>query len=80
MNAQWTAIAIAFITLAIGILVHAFGTVWWASKITTTLEGIAKSLSRIDKEFENRDKTMQVAWNKIDDARDRLTKLEAMNQ
>jgi len=48
------------------ILVHAFATVWWASKVSTTLSNILLALVKIDSEFEKRDKQISKLWEKVD--------------
>lgn len=46
----------------IAILAHAFATVWWASKVSSTLNNILLALVRIDSEFEKRDKQIGDLW------------------
>lgn len=50
----------------IAILVHAFATVWWASKVSTTLGNILLALVKIDTEFEKRDAQISKLWEKVD--------------
>lgn len=77
MNPQLIAVLIALATLFLGLIVHAVATAWWASKLTTTVEGIGKSLEHINKEFEKRDALIGAQWRKIDDINGRLIALEA---
>ena len=75
---MWQAIAVcvALVTLFIGLIVHAVATAWWASKLTTTVEGIGNSLVNINKEFEKRDELLKAQWSKIDNLKDRVIALE----
>lgn len=77
MNPQFIAIIVAIATLFVGLLVHAVATAWWASRLTTTVEGIGKSLTHINQEFEKRDKMIAAQWTKLDNYGNRLTALEA---
>lgn len=58
-----------WITLAgilVAIIAHAFATVWWASKVSSTLNNILLALVRIDTEFEKRDSQISKLWEKVD--------------
>ena len=48
------------------ILAHAFATVWWASKVSATLQSILVALVKIDSEFEKRDRQISKLWEKVD--------------
>jgi len=76
MNLAILAVCIALVTLFVGLIVHAVATAWWASKLTTTVEGIGSSLVNINLEFEKRDKLLQAQWSKIDDLKGRVIALE----
>lgn len=52
--------------ILVAILVHAFATVWWASKVSATLTNILLALVKIDSEFEKRDKQISKLWEKVD--------------
>lgn len=52
--------------LALAILAHAFATVWWASRVSTTLSNILMALVKIDAEFEKRDAQISKLWAKVD--------------
>jgi len=52
--------------IVIAILAHAFATVWWASKVSATLNNILLALVKIDTEFEKRDKQISKLWEKVD--------------
>ena len=70
------AVCVALVTLFVGLIVHAVATAWWASRLTTTVEGIGNSLVNINVEFEKRDKLLQAQWSKIDDLKGRVIALE----
>lgn len=77
MTAQVIMICVAIATLFIGLILHAVATAWWASKLTTTVEGIGNSLLQINKEFEKRDESIKTQWTRIDSLKDRMTVLES---
>jgi len=52
--------------LFIAILGHAFATVWWASKVSSTLNNILLALVKIDSEFEKRDIQISKLWERVD--------------
>ncbi len=58
---------IALITLIVAILAHAGATIWWASKVSSTLGNILSALVRIDVEFEKRDLQISKLWERVDD-------------
>lgn len=70
-------VIVAIISLCLAVLVHAVASIWWASRITTTVEGISKFLDKIEKEFEKRDSGMKAMWERIDEIKGRVTHLEA---
>ena len=61
-SAGWFALA----GIIISILVHAFATVWWASKVSSTLNNILLALVKIDTEFEKRDAQISKLWERVD--------------
>lgn len=58
---------LTLIGVIIAILIHAFATVWWASKVSSTLGNILSALVRIDIEFEKRDLQISKLWERVDD-------------
>lgn len=54
------------IGIVLAILAHAFATVWWASKVSATLQSIHNALLKIDTEFEKRDRQISKLWEKVD--------------
>lgn len=72
-------------TVVVAILVHGAASVWFASKMNTTVQlgfkGVNDNMTRLEKEMEKRDleaKTANAAmWKRIDEVRDRVTHLEA---
>lgn len=80
MNLAIIAVCIALVTLFVGLIVHAVATAWWASKLTTTVENIGKSLLSINEEFKKRDEIVKAQWAKIDDLRGRLIALESRGE
>ena len=68
---------VSFAALIMAVLAHAAASIWWASKITTVIEGISNTLTRFEKEFEKREKAMEAVWRKVDEVKDRVTTLEA---
>lgn len=52
--------------VSISILAHAFATIWWASKVSATLNNILLALVKIDSEFEKRDRQISKLWEKVD--------------
>lgn len=58
---------LTLIGVIIAILIHAFTTVWWASKVSSTLGNILSALVRIDVEFEKRDLQISKLWERVDD-------------
>lgn len=52
--------------IVIAILAHAFATVWWASKVSATLNNILLALVKIDNEFEKRDRQISKLWERVD--------------
>lgn len=67
------------------ILGHGAASIWFASKINTTVtmgfKALNDNVSKIDKELEKRDietrATNAAMWKRIDEVRDRVTHLEA---
>jgi len=62
--------------IVIAILAHAAASVWWASKMDSTLKSVADSLTRIDKELEKRDVAIKAIGDKLDNIKERVIILE----
>lgn len=69
----------AGVGIIIAILIHAYHTVVWSSRITIHLENLGKSIDRVDKELEKRDIQIAAAWRKIDGFSERLVRVEVVN-
>lgn len=67
---------LTFAGIVLAILVHAFATIWWASKVSSTLGNILLTLVRIDLEFEKRDKQISKLWERSDNHSERLSSME----
>lgn len=65
------------IGVVLSILLHAYHTVKWCTKITIYLDSLSNNLSRIDKELEKRDTQISAAWKRIDSIGNRLTAVES---
>ena len=69
----------------VAILTHGAASIWFASKMNTTVtlgfKNLTEGILRIDRELEKRDKEAKEAnglmWKRIDEVRDRVTHLEA---
>jgi len=57
---------LTLVGVCVAILVHAFATVWWASKVSATLNNILLALVKIDTEFEKRDLQISKLWERVD--------------
>jgi hypothetical protein len=68
---------LTLIGVIIAILVHAFATVWWASKVSATLNNILLALVKIDTEFEKRDIQISKLWERVDRHSESLASHEA---
>lgn len=68
---------LTLIGVIIAILVHAFATVWWASKVSATLSSILIALVKIDTEFEKRDAQISKLWERVDDHSESIAGHEA---
>ena len=81
----------AVVALGGMILAHALASVWWASKVTTTLDFMAKTVDgavrdwktgkdglyeHIDKELERRDSEIKTLWKRVDEQRNDITQLK----
>ena len=68
------------IGLSLAILGHAFATIWWAAKMTFTLEGIQREIKEIKVELKEegvkQDAQIKALWGRQDDLRDRVLVLE----
>ena len=54
------------IGLIITIITHMIGTVWWASKMNTTMTFIKYEIENVRGELEKRDDQIRAIWDKID--------------
>lgn len=61
--------------VVISILLHAAGTIWWASKVTSELGHISAELSRVTREFDKRDVEMRAMWKRVDELRMEVSQL-----
>jgi len=73
-------VIIAFASLIIAILSHAFATVWWASKMTANLESITLLMQTFGREFEKRDNAIARIGEKLDNIRERVIAVETLNR
>jgi len=62
--------------IVVAILAHAAASIWWASKMDSTLKVVADSLVRIDKELEKRDVAIKAIGDKLDNIKERVIVLE----
>lgn len=73
-------VVVAIIGLALAILGHAFATVWWAAKVTFSLEGIQKEMKAIKDELRDdgakKDLKIDALWKRQDELKDRVLTLE----
>ena len=60
----------------IAIILHAFYTVRWASKVEFRLTSIAESFLRLNNELDKRDAKIDAAWKQIDFLKDKVTRIE----
>jgi hypothetical protein len=71
-------IALAGLGVAIG--AHAFATIWWAAKVTYSLEGIRNEVREVKDELkeENLETKLQIQgiWKRQDEIKDRVLILE----
>jgi hypothetical protein len=74
MNIELTWASIAVI---ISILTHGGFSVWWASKITSQIDTLVSSLTRMDKELEKRDTQISAVWKRVDIIGNRLSAVES---
>lgn len=76
---EWQ-VVLAISTLALAILGHAFATVWWAAKVTFSLEGIQKEIKAIKDELKEdgieKDVKIQALFKRHDELKDRVLTLE----
>jgi len=79
MTFQIVVACVAVATLFLGLILHSIATAWWASKLTTIVEGIGESMKAFNKELEKRDGQIASQWSKIDDLKSRIITLEAQN-
>lgn len=73
-------VVLAIVTLALAILGHAFATVWWAAKVTFSLEGIQREMKAIKDELKEegikKDMKIDALFKRNDELKDRVLKLE----
>lgn len=53
--------------IIVAVLTHAAGTIWWASKINTTMSFIREDLAKATKRYEEQEKEIKALWRKVDD-------------
>ena len=70
----------AVITLALAVLGHAFATVWWAAKVSFSLEGIQKEIKSVKDELKEdgmkKDMKIDALFKRHDELKDRVLTLE----
>jgi hypothetical protein len=59
------------------ILLHAYHTVKWCTRISINLESLSTNLLKMDKELEKRDTQILAIWKKVDMIGNRLTAVES---
>lgn len=73
-------VVIALAGLGVAIGGHAFATVWWAAKVTYSLEGIKREIREVKDELkeENMETKLQIngLWKRHDEIKDRVLVLE----
>ena len=66
------------------VLANAFFTVWSAASFKATIsakiDSLVASLNRLDTEMEKRDSKISVAFTKIDNLHDRVTRIEIQSE
>lgn len=76
---EWQVVT-AIGALALAVLGHAFATVWWAAKVTFSLEGIQREIKAIKEELKEegveKDKQIEALWKRQDELKDRVLTLE----
>ena len=76
---DWQVVS-AIVALALAVFGHAFATVWWAAKVTFSLEGIQKEIKAIKDELKEegieKDKQIEALWKRQDELKDRVLTLE----
>lgn len=58
--------------LSFAIIAHSGATIWWASKITSSLDSLRQETSRLGRELEKRDEVFSAIWKRIDTLRDMM--------
>lgn len=56
----------------VAILAHAAATVWWSSRINTTMGFVKDEIVRLNKELEKRDEVFKAVWRRIDELREKV--------
>ncbi len=73
-------VVLAIIGLSIAILGHAFATIWWAAKVTFSLEGIQREMKSIKDELREegikKDLKIEALFKRNDELKDRVLTLE----
>lgn len=71
----------SLVGLSIAVIGHAFATIWWAAKVTYTLESIQKNMSEIKSDLKaeiiERDVQIKALWKRQDELREKIITLEA---
>ena len=65
------------IGVVISILLHAYHTVKWSTKISIHLESLSNSVLKMEKELEKRDTQITAVWKRVDALGNRLTAVES---
>lgn len=75
-----TGIIVAIAALALSVLGHAFATIWWAAKVTFSLEGIQKEIKAIKDEIREdgveQKKQIEALWKRQDELKERVLTVE----
>lgn len=56
----------------VAILTHAAATIWWSSRINTTMAFVKEEIMRLNMELEKRDEMFKTIWKRIDELRDHI--------
>lgn len=56
----------------VAVLTHAAATIWWSSRINTTMGFVKDEIVRLNRELEKRDKTFESIWKRIDELREAI--------
>ena len=56
----------------VAILTHAAATIWWSSRINTTMGFVKDEMIRLNRELEKRDEVFKTVWKRIDELREEI--------